>query len=207
MVPTGVRETQHDSRRRRARHRHPEQRTLHRAFDVERLRYIKDPDWSTSVAPEPAASLVVTDVPDLRILSNELWQKVKTRQQIGGVRRRDGARYEGPLKRQSTAGYVLGGKEVRPGAEVEEPSVTWAVPMAADHPTMAEVLRLEEGMLLKYSQCGEWHTVRPADGDVGGAEHAKEMLYWLCRGRRFYAWQRGSVGRWPVRQSRASNET
>ena len=36
------------------------------------------------------------------------------------------------------------------------------------------------------------------------AEHAKEMLYWLCRGRRFYAGQRGSVVRLPVRRSRVS---
>ena len=82
--------------------------------------------------------------------------------------------------------------------------VTWAVPIAGDDRAMADAPRLEGGMLLKCSKCGEWHTVRPADGNVGEAEHAKEMLYWLCRGRRFYAGQRGSVGRWPVRRSRAS---
>jgi hypothetical protein len=69
---------------------------------------------------------------------------------------------------------------------------------------MRDALRLEEGMLLKCSKCGEWHTVRLADGNVGEAEHAKEMLYWLCRGGRFYAGQRGSIGRLPIRRSGAS---
>ena len=66
---------------------------------------------------------------------------------------------------------------------------------------MDDTLRLETGMLLKCSKCGEWHTVRHADGNVGEAEHAKEMLYWLCRGQRFYAGQRGSVARTPLRRS------
>ena len=67
---------------------------------------------------------------------------------------------------------------------------------------MEATLRLETGMLLKCSKCGEWHTVRPADGNVGEAEHAREMLYWPCRGRRFYAGQRGSVARTPLRRPR-----
>ena len=65
---------------------------------------------------------------------------------------------------------------------------------------MGDTPRLETGMLLKCSKCGEWHTVRPADSNVGEAEHAKEMLYWLCRGRRFYAGQRGAVARLPIRR-------
>ena len=81
--------------------------------------------------------------------------------------------------------------------------MTWAVHIAGDDSAMADAPRLEEGMLLKCRKCGEWHTVRPAEGNVGEAEHANEMLYWLCRGRRFYAGQRGSVGRWPVRRVRA----
>lgn len=78
--------------------------------------------------------------------------------------------------------------------------MTWAVPHARDDAFMADALRLDDGMLLKCSKCGEWHTVRPSDGDVGESEHAKEMLYWLCRGRRFYAGQRGTVARMPIRQ-------
>jgi hypothetical protein len=69
---------------------------------------------------------------------------------------------------------------------------------------MTDASRLEDGMLLKCSKCGEWHTVRPDDGQSGEHEHAKDMLYWLCRGRRFYAGQRGAVSRWPLRRSRAS---
>ena len=67
---------------------------------------------------------------------------------------------------------------------------------------MTDTLRLEAGMLLKCSHCGEWHTVRPADGNVGESEHALAMLYWLCRGRRFYAGQRGAVPRMPIRRPR-----
>jgi len=62
---------------------------------------------------------------------------------------------------------------------------------------MNDAPRLEDGMLLKCSKCDQWHTVRPADGP-GDTEHAKEMLFWLCRGRRFYAGQRGTVPRMPI---------
>lgn len=65
---------------------------------------------------------------------------------------------------------------------------------------MADAVRLDDGMLLKCSKCGEWHTVRPADDKAGDTDHAKDMLYWLCRGRRFYAGQRGAVARMPIRQ-------
>ena len=67
---------------------------------------------------------------------------------------------------------------------------------------MTDTPVLEDGMLLKCSKCDQWHTVRPADGNAGDAEHAKEMLYWLCRGRRFYAGQRGAVSRLPIRRPR-----
>lgn len=53
-------------------------------------------------------------------------------------------------------------------------------------------------MLLKCSKCGQWHAVELAQGNVGESEHAKEMMFWLCRGERFYAGQRGSVGRRPL---------
>ena len=58
-------------------------------------------------------------------------------------------------------------------------------------------------MLLKCSHCGEWHAVRRADGNVGESEHVLAMLYWLCRGGRFYAGQRGSTPRFPIRNPRA----
>ena len=65
---------------------------------------------------------------------------------------------------------------------------------------MEDAPRLDIGMLLKCSKCGQWHTVRPADSDVGESDQAKEMLYWLCRGRRYYAGQRGAVVRQPLRR-------
>ena len=80
--------------------------------------------------------------------------------------------------------------------------MTWAVPAARNDRPMDDAPRLDDGMLLKCSKCDQGHTVQPADGNVGEAEHAKEMLYWLCRGRRFYAGQRGSVARMPIRRPR-----
>ena len=61
---------------------------------------------------------------------------------------------------------------------------------------------LEAGWLLKCSQCGEWHTVRRADGNVGKSEQGLAMRYWLCCGGRFYAGQRGSTPRCPIRNPR-----
>jgi hypothetical protein len=47
-----------------------------------RQRYVKDPDTGRRVSrPNPAADLIVTEVPGLRILSDEAWQAAKTRQQ------------------------------------------------------------------------------------------------------------------------------
>jgi hypothetical protein len=47
-----------------------------------RLRYVKDPDSGRRVSRlNPVERLVVTEVPDLRIVSDALWQKVKARQQ------------------------------------------------------------------------------------------------------------------------------
>lgn len=43
---------------------------------------MKDPDTGRRVSrPNPEADLIVTDVPGLRILSDEAWQAAKTRQQ------------------------------------------------------------------------------------------------------------------------------
>jgi site-specific DNA recombinase len=46
-----------------------------------RLRYVKDPDSGKRVSrPNPPSEWVRTDVPDLRIVDDELWQQVKARQ-------------------------------------------------------------------------------------------------------------------------------
>lgn len=47
-----------------------------------RLRYVKDPSTGKRVSqPNPPDALVVTEVPDLRIIDDELWQRVKDRQE------------------------------------------------------------------------------------------------------------------------------
>lgn len=47
-----------------------------------RLAYIKDPDTGKRVSrPKEESELVVKDVPDLRIVDQELWERVKARQQ------------------------------------------------------------------------------------------------------------------------------
>jgi DNA invertase Pin-like site-specific DNA recombinase len=46
-----------------------------------RLRYVKDPSTGKRVSrPNPPESWVITDVPNLRIVDDELWQAVKARQ-------------------------------------------------------------------------------------------------------------------------------
>ena len=45
------------------------------------MRFIKDPRTGQRVSrPNPSASLVIEDVPDLRIVSDELWTRVRDRQ-------------------------------------------------------------------------------------------------------------------------------
>jgi site-specific DNA recombinase len=46
-----------------------------------RLRYIKDPDTGKRVSrPNPPSEWVTTDVPELRIVDDEVWNQVKARQ-------------------------------------------------------------------------------------------------------------------------------
>jgi hypothetical protein len=46
-----------------------------------RLRYIKDPETGKRVSrPNPESELITQDVPDLRIIADDLWQAVKARQ-------------------------------------------------------------------------------------------------------------------------------
>ena len=47
-----------------------------------RLRYVKDPTTGKRVSkPNPPEALIVKEVPDLRIIDDELWQRVKDRQE------------------------------------------------------------------------------------------------------------------------------
>ena len=46
-----------------------------------RLRYVKDPDSEKRVSrPNPPSEWVTTAVPELRIVEDELWSRVKARQ-------------------------------------------------------------------------------------------------------------------------------
>jgi site-specific DNA recombinase len=48
-----------------------------------RLRYVKDPSTGKRVSrPNPPESFVINEVPELRIVDDELWQAVKTRQKL-----------------------------------------------------------------------------------------------------------------------------
>jgi hypothetical protein len=67
---------------------------------------------------------------------------------------------------------------------------------------MAETSPLDLGMQLKCSKCGEWHAVRVAEASEDVTADATERLYWLCRGRRFDAGQRGSAPKLPTRRAR-----
>lgn len=60
--------------------------------------------------------------------------------------------------------------------------------------------RLDSGMLLKCSRCGSWHEVRPNEADVGTTTAARDMLYWTCRGSRFFAGSVGGTARYPIKQ-------
>ncbi len=67
-----------------------------------RLRYLKDPQTGKRVSrPNPPEKLVTAEVPDLRIVSDELWLAVKDRQ--GRVRRKAGPTGTGDAANQPTA--------------------------------------------------------------------------------------------------------
>ena len=54
--------------------------------------------------------------------------------------------------------------------------VTTSVQVTRDDRTMTtDTPRLEAGMLLKCCHCGDWHTVRPAEGNVG-----RVNTLWRC---------------------------
>jgi site-specific DNA recombinase len=53
---------------------------------VDRQNFIKDPDSGKRVArPDPASDWIVNDIPKLRIVDQELWDRLKARRQ--GLRR------------------------------------------------------------------------------------------------------------------------
>jgi DNA invertase Pin-like site-specific DNA recombinase len=57
-----------------------------------RLRYVKDPDTGKRVSRQnPDASLIVKDVPQLRIIAQELWDRVKARQGALSLKQADTA--------------------------------------------------------------------------------------------------------------------
>ncbi|APX17652.1 resolvase [Phaeobacter inhibens] len=66
-----------------------------------RLRYIKNPETGKRVSrPNPEDKWVITDVPDLRIIDQSLWDKVKTQQ--GVYNRKDK-----PLHKRNRPTYLL----------------------------------------------------------------------------------------------------
>jgi hypothetical protein len=77
-----------------------------------------------------------------------------------------------------------------------------AVSAARDHLGMISDTdeRLEPGMLLKCWRCGNWHPLHFDRDDAGNTEGAKDMLFWQCRGGRFYAGQAGYPSRHPDRR-------
>jgi hypothetical protein len=84
-----------------------------------------------------------------------------------------------------------------------EGGVTGAVTVVGDAARMAtDVPTLQPEMLLKC-WCGRWHEVRLDNEHAGETPHAREMLYWFCRGMRYYAGQAGSTSRHQVRRLRA----
>ncbi len=70
-----------------------------------RLRYVKDPSTGKRVSrPNPPESWVITEVPQLRIVDDELWQAVKARQERGPARKLP-APPPLPPKDQATPGF------------------------------------------------------------------------------------------------------
>jgi len=74
-----------------------------------RLRYIKDPSTGKRISrPNPESDWIVEEVPDLRIVDDELWQRVKERQQSTAHRIAAGVRTNRP-ERARRPRYLLSG--------------------------------------------------------------------------------------------------
>lgn len=78
----GVKGTDHYPRQPEARRRNPQQRTYIGRLVWNRLRYLKDPDTGKRVSRlNPESEWIVHDVSELRVVDQELWERVKARQQ------------------------------------------------------------------------------------------------------------------------------
>jgi hypothetical protein len=70
----------HDPQPCRARNGHPAQRPLCGQADLEPAAFHQGPlERQASGAPEPGSASIIEDVPDLRIIEEELWQQVADR--------------------------------------------------------------------------------------------------------------------------------
>jgi hypothetical protein len=57
---------------------------------------------------------------------------------------------------------------------------------------------LEPGDEICCLHCRRWHPIFAAD--AVGTPYAQRMLYWTCRGARFFAGTRGDVSRHPTQR-------
>ena len=73
--------TVHDQRQLAARHRHPEQRAVCRPSGLESAGLCQEPQYRKArLAPNNKSALIIKDVPELRIIDQDLWERVKERQ-------------------------------------------------------------------------------------------------------------------------------
>ncbi|CAP56865.1 recombinase family protein [Gluconacetobacter diazotrophicus] len=73
-----------------------------------RLRYLKDPDTGKRVSRvNPTDEWVMQDVPELRIIDQELWDAVKTRQR--SLAFSTGSKSDNPMRERSRPVYLLSG--------------------------------------------------------------------------------------------------
>jgi hypothetical protein len=57
---------------------------------------------------------------------------------------------------------------------------------------------LEPGDELRFPHCRRWHPV--AATSTSGTEYTRLMVFWKCRGQRYYAGQLGTPSRHEIRQ-------
>jgi len=75
-----------------------------------RLRYVKNPETGRRVSrPNPPEAWIVKDVPALRVIGQDLWQRVKQRQKVLTKDTRPDARGPRPFWKQTRPGHLLAG--------------------------------------------------------------------------------------------------
>lgn len=76
-----------------------------------RQRFVKDPDTGKRVSrPNPESEWIVKDVPELRIVDDELWQSVKARQRaVKTARAADGREVENHFRDRRRPKYLFSG--------------------------------------------------------------------------------------------------